>query len=185
MLHWQRCLGMLQASNSHSLYWLTSRYSVGLVIVILSVCSCCFMFSAQVCVCGCVIVYQWSLYPRSRIVSVVESVVASLQDTVKAMTDMGLSEVDMDNVFKVVACVLHLGNITFTEVESSGVRGSVVTTEAMPSLTFASRMLEVLPEQLSKDLTTQMFASRPDMPATVVSVQKACGTLFLISHRFV
>jgi myosin heavy subunit len=97
------------------------------------------------------------------------------QDTVKAMEDMGLSEDDMLNVWKVVACVLHLGNITFIRTEVSGVDGSTVDDAATRNLGMAATLLGVTTEQLARDLTTQTFSSRSDMPATSVSVQKACG----------
>ena len=98
-----------------------------------------------------------------------------LQDTCKAMIEMGMSDDDMLNSWRVVACVLHLGNINFTAIEQNGVSGSVVSDDSAAAVKYASQLLRVPPDLLIKDLTHKTTVTKTDKSTSVVSVAKACG----------
>lgn len=90
------------------------------------------------------------------------------------MSKMGMSDTEIMDVWRVVACVLHLGNITFTAIDVGGTPGSTVAPEAANALRFASSLLMVSGEQLARELSRHV-STNPGVPDRVVSVPKACG----------
>lgn len=72
----------------------------------------------------------------------------------KSMTDCGLQPPEKSNVFRLVAAVLHLGNIEF---EESG-DGSAITSATESSLTGVSAMLGLEADALRKALTIKMIS---------------------------
>lgn len=78
--------------------------------------------------------------------------------TLDAMRIIGLTEEDTDVVLKIVAAVLHLGNITF---ESSNRDEAVIETEdAQQALNNAAELLGTTPDALKTALTTRAIETR-------------------------
>ncbi len=70
----------------------------------------------------------------------------SPQDTVQAMLNIGLSESDRNNVWRLTACVLHIGNVDFVEQDAGdGATGAVVSQETVLSMRKAAELLDVSP----------------------------------------
>lgn len=79
----------------------------------------------------------------------------------KAMTDMGLTDSERQDIYSIVAGVLHLGNIAFEENSQTqaGSRfdGVVSVTQASrPSLNKAAELLGVEPSRLEESLITRI-----------------------------
>uniref|UniRef100_A0A1I8GZ60 Unconventional myosin-6 n=1 Tax=Macrostomum lignano TaxID=282301 RepID=A0A1I8GZ60_9PLAT len=73
----------------------------------------------------------------------------------KAMTDMGLADSEKQDIYSVVAGVLHLGNVNFEE--SGQAQGVVsVTPASRPSLDKAAQLLGVDPARLEESLITRI-----------------------------
>eukprot|EP01135_Chromosphaera_perkinsii_P001858 Nk52_evm7s212 gene=Nk52_evmTU7s212 len=71
----------------------------------------------------------------------------------KAMNTVGISGGDQESILKIVAGILHLGNISF--VEDEGGVNSMVENEQF--LQFPAYLLEVSPEHLKEKLTSRMM----------------------------
>ncbi|TQV96930.1 myosin-1 [Cordyceps javanica] len=80
---------------------------------------------------------------------------AEFQDTLNAMKVIGLSQAEQDEVFRVLATILWVGNIQFQEDQSgyAEVRDSSV-------VDFAAYLLETTPEQLIKGITIRILTPR-------------------------
>ncbi|KAM3516118.1 hypothetical protein MY11210_000140 [Beauveria gryllotalpidicola] len=80
---------------------------------------------------------------------------AEFQDTLHAMKVIGLSQAEQDEVFRVLATILWVGNIQFQEDQSgyAEVRDSSV-------VDFAAYLLETTPEQLIKAITIRILTPR-------------------------
>ncbi|XP_068083790.1 unconventional myosin-Ie [Anabrus simplex] len=76
------------------------------------------------------------------------------QETLKAMSVMGLSEAEQTNILKLVAGILHLGNITFVE------KGNYSEIQDYSFLAFPSHLFEVEQGQLQSKLTSRRFDSK-------------------------
>ncbi|GIX88889.1 unconventional myosin-Ie [Caerostris extrusa] len=76
------------------------------------------------------------------------------QETLKAMTTMGMSEEDQMNVLQVVAGILHLGNITFVE------NGNYAIVEDDQFLAFPSYLFGVDAELVKSKLTSRVMDSK-------------------------
>uniref|UniRef100_A0A2C9M5E9 Myosin motor domain-containing protein n=1 Tax=Biomphalaria glabrata TaxID=6526 RepID=A0A2C9M5E9_BIOGL len=64
------------------------------------------------------------------------------------MDSVGFTDDEQENVFSIIASILHLGNITFTVQEDE----SVTVTEKTEALLMAARFLEVDSEDLKESL---------------------------------
>ncbi|KAK9844720.1 hypothetical protein WJX74_005896 [Apatococcus lobatus] len=82
------------------------------------------------------------------------------QDTRRAMTLVGIPIEEQDAVWQLVAVVLHLGNLQFTEGEEDSSR---VSEPAVEHLEAAARLLGTRPDTLVKALTTRTRQT-PDGP---------------------
>ncbi|XP_046662607.1 unconventional myosin-Ie-like [Homalodisca vitripennis] len=75
-------------------------------------------------------------------------------ETLKAMSVMGLGEQQQSDILRTVAAILHLGNVTFTE------KGNYAEIATPPSLQFTAHLLQVEKEQLSSKLRSRKFDSK-------------------------
>lgn len=75
-----------------------------------------------------------------------------VQDTRRAMTLVGIPMEEQDAVWQLVAVVLHLGNLNFTESEEDS---SQVSQPSEDHLNAAARLLGTQPDTLVKALTTR------------------------------
>lgn len=80
------------------------------------------------------------------------------QDTLKAMEIIGLSQSEQDNIFRMLATILWIGNISFVEDESgnAAVRDAGVTN-------FVAYLLEVDAEMLKTSLTERIIETSHGM----------------------
>ncbi|XP_035228007.1 unconventional myosin-Ie-like [Stegodyphus dumicola] len=76
------------------------------------------------------------------------------QETLKAMTIMGMSEEDQMNVLQVVAGILHLGNVTFIE------KGNYAVVEDDQFLAFPAYLFGVDSELVKTKLTSRVMDSK-------------------------
>ncbi|XP_071442826.1 unconventional myosin-Ie-like [Hetaerina americana] len=76
------------------------------------------------------------------------------QETLKAMTVMGITEYEQSCILKVVAGVLHLGNINFIE------KGNYAEIADESCLEFPAFLFEINKENLSSKLTSRLFDSK-------------------------
>lgn len=91
-----------------------------------------------------------------------------------SMNKVGFSEEEKANIFKVVAAVLHVGNIAF---EESGDKdgGSVVSSTSNKSLNFAAQLLDVSPAELKMSLTTRMMSAGGADMRVPLKPEQACA----------
>ncbi|KAJ5455586.1 Myosin-1 [Penicillium daleae] len=78
--------------------------------------------------------------------------VAEFKDTVDAMRMIGMSEAEQDNVFRMLAAILWIGNIQFTEDDSSN---ASITDQSV--VDFVAYLLEVDSSQVNKALTLRLL----------------------------
>ncbi|XP_012277258.1 unconventional myosin-Ie [Orussus abietinus] len=76
------------------------------------------------------------------------------QETLKALSVMGMQDSDVTDIFKLVAGVLHIGNIQFSE------NGNYSQVADKQLLDFPAYLLEISAEQLSHKLTSREFESK-------------------------
>ncbi|XP_073228472.1 unconventional myosin-VI-like isoform X3 [Porites lutea] len=76
----------------------------------------------------------------------------------ESMNKVGFSEEEKANIFKVVAAVLHIGNIAFEESQDKD-GGSAMSSKSTNSLHTAAQLLDVSPEELKMSLTTRMMSA--------------------------
>ena len=86
---------------------------------------------------------------------VVQSIMLAcgLQHTRRAMTNVGIPADEQDAVFQLVATVLHLGNLEFTEAGEHD--SSQVVESSADALEAAAKLLGVQTDGLSRALTTR------------------------------
>ncbi|KAE9414443.1 hypothetical protein Angca_004434, partial [Angiostrongylus cantonensis] len=94
-----------------------------------------------------------------------------VQQSFKAISTFDDS--DIDELWSVIAGVLHLGTITFVDSETSNGDCHVSNTEGLQK---AARCLSVTPEELQKALTSQVVAARGDVVAKIHDVNAALYT---------
>ena len=76
---------------------------------------------------------------------------ADFQETLNAMKVIGLSQAEQDNIFRVLALILWIGNISFREDDSGN---AAVADQSV--IDFAAYLLEVQPKHLDKALTIRV-----------------------------
>ncbi|KAF4531632.1 hypothetical protein B566_EDAN006563 [Ephemera danica] len=76
------------------------------------------------------------------------------QETLKAMSVMGITEIDQNNILKLVAGVLHLGNVRFIE---SGNNSEV---QDENTLAWPAYLFEIDATQMQAKLTSRLFDSK-------------------------
>ncbi|XP_046402866.1 unconventional myosin-Ie-like [Ischnura elegans] len=96
------------------------------------------------------------------------------QETLKAMTVMGMSELEQSQVLKTVAGVLHLGNVNFSE------RGNYAEVSDEGCLDFPAFLFEINKGELQKKLTSRLFDSKwggqSDQINVTLNVEQALHT---------
>lgn len=92
----------------------------------------------------------------------------------ESMNKVGFSEDEKANIFKVVAVVLHIGNIAF---EDSGDKdgGSMVSSKSKNALNFAAQLLDVSPEELKMSLTTRKMSAGGSDMRVPLKPEQACA----------
>ncbi|KAK3921911.1 Unconventional myosin IC [Frankliniella fusca] len=85
----------------------------------------------------------------------------------KAMNTMELNQADQDAILAIVASVLHLGNITFTEVEG------VATVERPQDVAVVAELLGCDPRRLSDALVSRTIEARDDVVTSPLSKELA------------
>ncbi|GLI78260.1 class II myosin [Penicillium ochrochloron] len=78
--------------------------------------------------------------------------VAEFKDTLDAMKMIGMSEAEQDNVFRMLAAILWIGNIQFTEDDSSN---ASITDQSV--VDFVAYLLEVDSSQVNQALTIRLM----------------------------
>nr|AAA67877.1 myosin I heavy chain [Aspergillus nidulans] len=78
--------------------------------------------------------------------------VAEFQDTLNAMSVIGMSEAEQDNVFRMLAAILWMGNIQFAEDDSGN---AAITDQSV--VDFVAYLLEVDAGQVNQALTIRMM----------------------------
>lgn len=92
----------------------------------------------------------------------------------ESMNKVGFSEEEKANIFKVVAAVLHVGNIAFEDSgDTEG--GSVVSPKSTNSLSIAAQLLDVSPEELKMSLTTRMMSAGGSHMRVPLKPEQACA----------
>lgn len=81
--------------------------------------------------------------------------VAEFQDTLNAMKIIGLSQAEQDEIFRMLAAILWIGNIQFSEDESGWAQ---VTDKSV--VDFVAYLLEVTPEQVIHAITIKVLTPR-------------------------
>lgn len=79
----------------------------------------------------------------------------NFQDLVHGMQALGIDLIHQEQVFSVVAAVLHLGNITFESDHLQTEDACIVSLNSRKNLSHASRLLGIEELKLEKKLTTQ------------------------------
>lgn len=77
--------------------------------------------------------------------------VAEFKDTLNAMRVIGLSEAEQDNIFRMLACVLWLGNVSFSENQEGN---AAVADQSV--VDFVAYLLEVESPHVNKAMTTRI-----------------------------
>lgn len=89
----------------------------------------------------------------------------------KSLIDTGLSESKRDNVFQIIAGILHLGNIEFEEDVEDSKGGCMVSPSSIPSLKMAANLLGVKFTELEQGLISRMMQlSRGETAGTAIQV---------------
>ncbi|KAL4916628.1 myosin-1 [Aspergillus aurantiobrunneus] len=78
--------------------------------------------------------------------------VAEFQDTLNAMSVIGMSEAEQDNVFRMLAAILWIGNVQFAEDDSGN---AAITDQSV--VNFVAYLLEVDAGQVNQALTIRMM----------------------------
>ncbi|SPO02159.1 probable myosin I heavy chain [Cephalotrichum gorgonifer] len=101
--------------------------------------------------------------------------VAEFQDTLNAMKVIGLSQAEQDEIFRMLAAVLWVGNIQFREDESGW--AAVTDTSVVD---FVAYLLEVTPERVISAITIRILTPRngeviesPANPAQAMATRDA------------
>ena len=96
---------------------------------------------------------------------------SGLEYTLKAMRRLGWSEKIIDGVLKIVAGLLHLGQISFNHIEKDGMETAEVADDKM--VEYASRLLGVDAEKLKVALTERIIVARGQEIRTLLTPDKA------------
>jgi myosin-5 len=95
-----------------------------------------------------------------------------LSYTLKAMRRLGWSEDTIDLVLKLIAGILHLGQITFNSVEKDGLETAEVADEKI--LGYSARLLGVDVDKFRTALTEKIIMARGQEIKTILTPEKAC-----------
>ena len=96
---------------------------------------------------------------------------SGLDYTLKAMRRLGWTEETIDDVLKLVAGLLHLGQICFNQIEKDGMETAEVADAKL--IGYASGLLGVDPEKLKVALTERVIVARGQEIRTLLTPDKA------------
>jgi myosin-5 len=96
---------------------------------------------------------------------------SGLEHTLKAMRRLGWTDETIDQVLKIIAGLLHLGQIKFDSIEKDGLETAEVSDEKMVG--YASRLLGVDPDKMKVALTERIIVARGQEIRTNLSPEKA------------
>ena len=89
----------------------------------------------------------------------------------KSLMDTGISESKRDNIFKVIAGILHLGNIEFEDNAEDSKGGCMISTSSSTSLKHAAKLLGVDTSELLNGLITRvMQPAKGGVMGTIIRV---------------
>ncbi|XP_049829322.1 myosin heavy chain 95F isoform X2 [Schistocerca gregaria] len=89
----------------------------------------------------------------------------------QALSRIGLDDAERLNIYTTVASVLHLGNVSFEENPEDTKGGCRITAASEKSLTIASKLMGMDPEELRQALVSKvMQTSRGGLKGTVIMV---------------
>ena len=77
----------------------------------------------------------------------------------QSMNCVGLSPQEKMDLFRVVAAVLHLGNVNFEEETLNKKGGSVIASKSKVSLQGTANLLGIEPEELQRSLTSRVMTT--------------------------
>ena len=97
--------------------------------------------------------YQYLSYSRNHRVEGTNDA-HEFQETLKGLSVMGISDSDVTDIFRLVAGILHIGNIQFVE------NGNYSQVDNMQCLDFPAYLLQISAEQLAHKLTSREFESK-------------------------
>ncbi|XP_045027352.1 unconventional myosin-If isoform X1 [Daphnia magna] len=95
--------------------------------------------------------------------------IQEFQETMKAMSVVGLSAQEQQNILQLVSAILHLGNISFAED-----RSNFASVHDDRYLDFPAFLLEIDPVALKSKLTGRIFESHREKVNMTLNVEQAC-----------
>lgn len=98
---------------------------------------------------------------------------AGLKYTIKAMKSMGWSDEKVDDVLKIAAGIIHLGQVQFESGEANGVEIAVIDDDVMNTVTNAANLLGVELDALKKALTERAVMARTETIVSPLTPAKA------------
>jgi myosin heavy subunit len=103
----------------------------------------------------------------------------NFNEMMEAFSQMGFSEIESEGLLKVVAAVLHLGNLTFDPLDQG--EASIISTapSVNEAMHWASQLLGVDPLGLSNVLVSRTITTggmRKSVTSVRLNPQKACET---------
>jgi myosin-1 len=75
------------------------------------------------------------------------------EETLAAMRSVGLSNTQISSIFSAVACVLHLGNVSFQSTQVANAEGSVITKKGVDALNKFCELAKLEPAEVTQILT--------------------------------
>jgi len=97
------------------------------------------------------------------------------QEMCKAMRHVGVSKEDQKNIFRLVAAVLHIGNINFKA--KSGGESCSVSSSSSKEVEKAAKLLHVRPKDLQRAITHRTISSRTEsITSPLTSVDECIKT---------
>ncbi|XP_075237510.1 unconventional myosin ID [Lycorma delicatula] len=105
--------------------------------------------------------YHYTKQGQSRNgIVITDSDRTSHKAVINACKTLGFSSHDIDTLWKIVAAVLHLGNINFEQSDDNII---ISKGDSQKSLTRVAKLLEVSEEELKKALTERVIAARGEV----------------------
>ncbi|CAH8838370.1 unnamed protein product [Trichobilharzia szidati] len=96
----------------------------------------------------------------------------SVNSALKVLT---FTSEDIDNIWKILAALLHLGNVYFVDSQVNGVDASEVSSKSHSELEWVSRLLQVSPESLATSITVRMLHTGGECVTAPLSRSNAVG----------
>lgn len=88
----------------------------------------------------------------------------------QALSRLGLSDAQRNQIYALVAAVLHLGNVTFEDNPDDARGGCQVSEKSQSSLVITAQLIGVDPSELRQALVTRVMQSKGGVKGTVIMV---------------